>query len=331
MVRLIHKNKIIPAMTIATAVAVAPLAGASAAEVTGNPVDTKLQVNVAEVLTISLTTPTTWASGDLVSDGQGGFVSDLLRNKVTLEVTSNNPSGYTASMYANNTNLENQTNNSTATIPTLAENTTASAFPADRWGYSFVDNTTTAPYYAMTTGSNPISLLSYTTNSSSNVNTKDVYFGAKASAASESGTYAQTVVFSVVSGVIDPNTNPVVPTDPTGPQDTETNNPVVAYDDGTSSGTTGTAHTVYTRRTTDASGGTSKEAHDFAMQRMIQAGVIPVTWQQVLLEWQRDWARTEHVEELTETLIQHFGGSGIAYLWEQQLLNTPDLIRFLVM
>ncbi|WP_260602658.1 hypothetical protein [Variovorax sp. MHTC-1] len=40
-------------------------------------------------------------------------------------------------------------------------------------------------------------------------------------------------------------------------------------------------------------------------------------------EWQRDWARTEHVEELTEILIQHFGGSGIAYLWEQQLLNTP--------
>ncbi|PLR29175.1 hydrolase, partial [Chimaeribacter arupi] len=34
----------------------------------------------------------------------------------------------------------------------------------------------------------------------------------------------------------------------------------------------------------DASGGTTKEAHDFAMQRMIQAGVIPVTWQQVMLE-----------------------------------------------
>ena len=29
------------------------------------------------------------------------------------------------------------------------------------------------------------------------------------------------------------------------------------------------------------------------MQRMIQAGVVPVTWQQVLLEWQRDWARKE--------------------------------------
>jgi nicotinamidase-related amidase len=36
--------------------------------------------------------------------------------------------------------------------------------------------------------------------------------------------------------------------------------------------------------------GRHEEAHDYAMQRMIQAGVVPVTWQQVLLEWQRDWA-----------------------------------------
>ncbi len=46
----------------------------------------------------------------------------------------------------------------------------------------------------------------------------------------------------------------------------------------------------------DASGGTSKEAHDYAMQRMIQAGVVPMTWQQVLLEWQRDWARRDTYE-----------------------------------
>ncbi|WP_244497530.1 isochorismatase family protein, partial [Ensifer sp. Root142] len=43
----------------------------------------------------------------------------------------------------------------------------------------------------------------------------------------------------------------------------------------------------------DASGGTSADAHKYAMDRMVQAGVIPVTWQQVLLEWQRDWARKE--------------------------------------
>src|SRR6201986_3110203 len=41
----------------------------------------------------------------------------------------------------------------------------------------------------------------------------------------------------------------------------------------------------------DASGGMSREAHDYSMQRMIQVGVVPVTWQQVLLEWQRDWSR----------------------------------------
>src|SRR5215510_8313330 len=41
----------------------------------------------------------------------------------------------------------------------------------------------------------------------------------------------------------------------------------------------------------DASGGTSLEARERAMERMIQAGCVPVTWQQVMLEWQRDWAR----------------------------------------
>src|SRR3954466_10432578 len=43
----------------------------------------------------------------------------------------------------------------------------------------------------------------------------------------------------------------------------------------------------------DASGGTSEVAHRNAMQRMIQAGVVPVTWLQVLLEFQRDWAKRE--------------------------------------
>ena len=74
---------------------------------------------------------------------------------------------------------------------------------------------------------------------------------------------------------------------------------------------------------TDASGGVTKESHEVAIQRMIAAGVNMMTWMALAGEWQRDWARTEHVEELTEALISHLGGSGIAYLWEQQLLNTP--------
>ena len=61
----------------------------------------------------------------------------------------------------------------------------------------------------------------------------------------------------------------------------------------------------------DASGGTSKEAHDYSMQRMIQAGVVPVTWQQVLLEWQRDWARRETYDAVMDIVREHSGAYGI--------------------
>ncbi len=65
----------------------------------------------------------------------------------------------------------------------------------------------------------------------------------------------------------------------------------------------------------DASGGTSKEAHDYSMQRMIQAGVVPVTWQQVLLELQRDWARKETYDAVIGIVREHSGayGMGVDY------------------
>lgn len=74
---------------------------------------------------------------------------------------------------------------------------------------------------------------------------------------------------------------------------------------------------------TDASGGTSVESHQVAIQRMIAAGANVMTWIALLAEWQRDWARTEHIEALNDISKYHFSGSGIAYLWEQQLLHTP--------
>jgi nicotinamidase-related amidase len=74
---------------------------------------------------------------------------------------------------------------------------------------------------------------------------------------------------------------------------------------------------------TDASGAVSVEAHEVAIQRMIVAGANMMTWLAVASEWQRDWARTEHAAELSQLLVQHAAGSGIAFLWEQQLLNTP--------
>ena len=65
----------------------------------------------------------------------------------------------------------------------------------------------------------------------------------------------------------------------------------------------------------DASGGTSADAHKYAMDRMIQAGVVPVTWQQVMLEWQRDWARKETYDAVTGIAKEHSGayGMGIDY------------------
>jgi len=67
----------------------------------------------------------------------------------------------------------------------------------------------------------------------------------------------------------------------------------------------------------DASGGTSKDAHDFAMQRMIQAGVVPVTWQQVALEWQRDWARRDTYNAVMAIAKEHSGayGMGVDYAY----------------
>ena len=67
----------------------------------------------------------------------------------------------------------------------------------------------------------------------------------------------------------------------------------------------------------DASGGTSPVAHDAAVQRMVQAGVIPVTWQQVMLEYQRDWARKETYDAVINIVKQHSGayGMGVEYAY----------------
>ena len=75
----------------------------------------------------------------------------------------------------------------------------------------------------------------------------------------------------------------------------------------------------------DASGGTSKEAHDYAMQRMIQAGAVPVTWQQVMLEWQRDWARRETYDDVMAIVREHSGGYGMGVDYAYTMVHkTPQ-------
>jgi nicotinamidase-related amidase len=67
----------------------------------------------------------------------------------------------------------------------------------------------------------------------------------------------------------------------------------------------------------DASGGTSADAHKYSMDRMVQAGVMPVTWQQVLLEWQRDWARRDTYDAVMDLVKEHSGayGMGVDYAY----------------
>ena len=67
----------------------------------------------------------------------------------------------------------------------------------------------------------------------------------------------------------------------------------------------------------DASGGTSIDAHNYAMDRMVQAGVVPMTWQQVLLEWQRDWAHKETYDAVIALVQEHSGayGMGVDYAY----------------
>ena len=52
-------------------------------------------------------------------------------------------------------------------------------------------------------------------------------------------------------------------------------------------------------------------------QHLVKAGVIPVTWLQVLLEFQRDWARRETYDAVLAIVKEHAGasGSGVDYAY----------------
>ncbi|MEM7729511.1 MAG: hydrolase [Pseudomonadota bacterium] len=67
----------------------------------------------------------------------------------------------------------------------------------------------------------------------------------------------------------------------------------------------------------DASGGTSVDAHERAMERMIQAGVRPMTTVQTFLELQRDWARRDTYDAVMALVQEHGGayGMGVDYAY----------------
>jgi len=75
---------------------------------------------------------------------------------------------------------------------------------------------------------------------------------------------------------------------------------------------------------TDASGGVSKEAHDMAVMRMVQAGAKPITWLQYMLELQRDWARGETYDAVTGIAKEHGGGYGLGIIYAKEMFKAQE-------
>ena len=181
---------------------------------------TIFNVRVNEILTVAITRPETWASGQL---------NVLLKNKIGISVTSNNAAGFTATMKTSDANAELvNTTDSASVIPTLSSNVSLDdtndsthKFPANRWGYNIVNKNASIPttYYPVIGSGGTPTTIAYT-NTASPAVSKDIYFAAKANNGIASGTYKGSVVISVVSGIIDED-NPVTPVDPITPGNTD--------------------------------------------------------------------------------------------------------------
>ncbi|WP_157271725.1 hydrolase [Azohydromonas aeria] len=74
----------------------------------------------------------------------------------------------------------------------------------------------------------------------------------------------------------------------------------------------------------DACGDVTAEAHERAMERMVQAGVRPMTSLQYLLELQRDWARGETYDMTTGIAKQYGGAYGLGITYAKTMFNAHE-------
>ncbi|WP_207461326.1 hydrolase [Azospirillum sp. SYSU D00513] len=74
----------------------------------------------------------------------------------------------------------------------------------------------------------------------------------------------------------------------------------------------------------DACGDVSAEAHERAMDRMVQAGVRPMTSLQYMLELQRDWARTETYDMTTGIAKKYGGAYGLGIIYAKSMFNAHE-------
>jgi nicotinamidase-related amidase len=74
----------------------------------------------------------------------------------------------------------------------------------------------------------------------------------------------------------------------------------------------------------DACGDVSAEAHDRAIDRMVQAGARPMTSLQYLLELQRDWGRSA-TYDLTTGIAKRFGGAyGLGIIYAKTMFGGSE-------
>lgn len=72
---------------------------------------------------------------------------------------------------------------------------------------------------------------------------------------------------------------------------------------------------------TDACGDITPEAHEMALHRIIQAGAIPITAVQYVLELQRDWARQETYDAVNDLIKQRGGAYGLGVHYAKHMLH----------
>lgn len=73
---------------------------------------------------------------------------------------------------------------------------------------------------------------------------------------------------------------------------------------------------------TDASGDYDAASHERAIQRLVQAGAVPITWLPVMLEWQADWTRPT-AGAVNQIIRDHAAAMSVGAQYRQATVQKP--------
>jgi len=71
----------------------------------------------------------------------------------------------------------------------------------------------------------------------------------------------------------------------------------------------------------DSCGGLTPTSHEMALRRMEAAGATMTSWLQILLEFQRDWTRTDTYEAARSIVVDHGGAYGIGLEYARAMIH----------